>query len=394
MAEKLSFKGALLKLRKAPNDATAQARVTDEIQDRALLALDAEGNIDTGETDEGVTFANRPGRRLNSMEGRVSLSDWLSRQVPRDEACPISGRLLYKGVTTQGRPKVDWSQVPMSRRFAVAMARLNHEPAAQIGQEELAASAMKQEVPPVPFSRFLQEWAELAKAVEGGRPSAAQRNLHQASKDACYHEEAPAAAGSSFLVETVSTTATTAGSSSPYPCGGGATGNCRTPNCAWPACAAPGAAPAVQTPQAGAPLLYIKAHSSDLPWVARLRSHLTLMERRGGVEIFDETQIPPGVNRSDVIARNLRRAAVVLYLVSSDMLATIDVAAVRAAAAQARHIPFLVRPSFGVGEAFGGTSGLPRSGKPASKWDDADSCAAEVVGELRGVIESAERTRR
>ncbi len=338
MAEKLSFKGALLKLRKTPNDATAQARVTDEIQDRALPALDGEGQIDVAETDEGVTFANRPGRRLNSMEGRVSLSDWLSRQAPQDEACPISGRLLYKGVTTQGRPKVDWSQVPMSRRFAVAMARLNHEPAAQPQQEEIAAAAMKQEAPPVPFSRFLQEWAELAKAVEGGRPSAAQRNLHQTSKDACYHEEAPAAAGSSFPVETV--TAQPEPGLAPQP--------------GVRICAACGRAEndhdqrhqfvaQEEPPKAGAaPLVVILYSGADSNLAQALRGHLRGAERQEKIAVWDLSQIRPGAVRMDTIRERLGAARAVVWLVSPSLEDDLNVKQMTTMSSQARQIPVLV----------------------------------------------------
>ncbi len=355
MAEKLSFKGALLKLRKAPNDATAQARVTDEIQDRALLALDGEGNIDVAETDEGVAFASRPGRRLNSMEGRVSLSDWLSRQVPQDEACPISGRLLYKGVTTQGRPKVNWSAVPMSRRFAVAMARLNREPAAQIGQEELAASALEQEAPPVPYSRFLEEWAELAKAVEGGRPSAAQRNLHQAAKDACYHEEAPAAAGSSFPAETVS--------AQPAPQPGAPQGEASV--------AAPGAVRIV-----------VVSSPKDHEFVTDLRTNLAGPLRAGRITLFDQnTDIQVGANVSSAIAAAVRSADIFLYICTSDMLASrgSDVQTWVTTFTNARHVPVIVRPCMLEYSALARMSALPPGGKPSREAFDSVAGIMQVV---------------
>ena len=358
MAEKLSFKGALLKLRKAPNDATAQARVTDEIQDRALLTLDGEGQIDVAETEEGVAFANRPGRRLNGMEGRVSLSDWLSRQAPRDEACPISGRLLYKGVTTQGRPKVDWSVVTMPRRFAVAMARLNHEQAAQPGQEEIAAAAMKQEAPPVPYSRFLEEWAELAKAVEGGRPSAAQRNLHQASKDACYHEEAPAAAGSSFPVETVS--------AQPAPQPGAPQGEASV--------AAPGAVRIV-----------VVSSPKDRDFVEDLRTNLAGPLRAGRITLFDQNiDIRPGANVSAALADEVRRADIFLYICTSDMLASrgSDAQTWVTTFANARHIPVLVKACMLEYSALAGKVSLPPGGKPSREAFDSVAGLMQVVAAI------------
>lgn len=368
MAEKLSFKGALLKLRKAPNDATAQARVTDEIQDRALLALDGEGNIDVAETDEGVAFASRPGRRLNSMEGRVSLSDWLSRQAPRDEACPCSGRLLYKGKTTQGRPVVDWSPVAMPRRWATAMARMNREPAAQAGQEEIAAAAMTGEVPPVPFSRFLGEWSDLEKAVANNRATPAQRNLHQAAKDACYHEEAPAAAGSSFPAETVS----------------GATGSSvhRSDEQATPAPSPSHAA----APAPGAKLVYIMAHSDEREMVKQLRKHLYAAERYGQIVVRDSLEFEPGNARQNQ-ERHLARASMVVYMVSAALLADPDFVYANfvQGARSAKHIPIMARSTFAYKMVFGDVVALPRGGT-VSESSDRDRTFSEISVELQRAI--------
>lgn len=303
-----------------------------------------------------------------------TLDEAMQSARPALPACPVTGQSLRLVKGKNGQPdqlltkdKIDWQPLTTEQREVAAYAVSIGAITPTSTSAESAAYNLRQNPLPPPWPRLTSAWVALRDKPKKTPAEAAQVASVQA-RLTFQRQEAPAAAGSSFPAETVS--------AQPEPA------------------PAPSARQDMAPTTTGAPLLYIKAHSSDLPWVARLRSHLTLMERRGGVEVFDETQIPPGATRSDLIARNLRRAAVVLYLVSSDMLATIDVAAVKAAAAQARHIPFLVRPSFGMGEAFGGSVALPRNGVPASKWSDNDSCAAEVVGELRAVIESLGRTQR
>jgi hypothetical protein len=211
---------------------------------------------------------------------------------------------------------------------------------------------MTGEVPPVPFSRFLGEWADLEKAVANNRATPAQRNLHQAAKDACYHEEAPAAAGSSFPVETVTA------QPEPVP------------------------VPTAQVAASGAVRIVVVSSPKDHDFVTDLRTNLAGPLRAGRITLFDQNiDIKPGANTSAVVADEVRRADIFLYVCTSDMLATrgSDVQTWVTTFANARHIPVLVKACMLEYSALASKVPLPPGGKPSREAFDSVAGLMQVV---------------
>jgi CheY-like chemotaxis protein len=164
------------------------------------------------------------------------------------------------------------------------------------------------------------------------------------------------------------------------------------------------------TPAAGAApvtLFYSYAHE-DEPLRDELQGHLMILERRGVIRSWHDRAIVPGHDWSREIDEHLRRADLVLLLVSKDFIASdyimgteLAVAMQRQQSGEATVVPILLRPVDLQPEDAADMpfvnllqpQGLPRDLKPVTTWPTRDEAWTNVASGLRATV-NAIRARR
>ena len=157
-------------------------------------------------------------------------------------------------------------------------------------------------------------------------------------------------------------------------------------------------------PAAPVSLFYSYAHE-DEPLRDELQGHLKLLERRGLLAPWHDRQIVPGSDWSAEIDANLRRAELVLLLVSKDFINSDYIMGVELAAAMERHaqrlavvIPIVVRavdlnPEDAQDLPFLALQGLPTDLKPVTSWPNRDEAWTNVAKGLRASVKGIRERR-
>jgi len=147
-----------------------------------------------------------------------------------------------------------------------------------------------------------------------------------------------------------------------------------------------------------AELFYSYAHEDEKLRV-ELEKHLSLLERQGLLRGWHDRKIEPGSNWDEEIDDRLRRADVILLLVSADFMASdyiwgkeLEVAMERHDAGDARVIPVILRPVDWATAPFARLQALPRDGKPVVSWPSRDEAFLDVARGIRLVLSRGQRT--
>jgi hypothetical protein len=131
---------------------------------------------------------------------------------------------------------------------------------------------------------------------------------------------------------------------------------------------------------------------ADLRYLDELRRHLYQPQRRGELRLWHPRDIPAGAPRREEIDAHFQEAAIVLLLVTANLLSTeetvdlVERAMKRQREGRVRVVPVLAGAADLKGVSFEGLVKLPRSEKPVVKWSDRDEAWVEVVRELRGLL--------
>ena len=139
-------------------------------------------------------------------------------------------------------------------------------------------------------------------------------------------------------------------------------------------------------------LVYTCFDPADDHLAKELGKHLSLLEKRGLVQLWNESLITPGTARQEEIDRYLGRADIVLLLVSASFLASdhcsalTDRALLRYHEKQTIVIPVLVRPSMWKSSPFQHLKPLPDGEKPVTSWSDRDDAWFNVVSGISQVV--------
>ena len=364
--KELTLASAISRLNRNHEDEAAQNFIRGLIGTKALLCVNPEGQLDAAKSEKSINFAKNHG--LTEMRDRVWIGEWLRTKQARSEASPCTGLLLFDGETIDpSAPTENWTGVEMPKRWAIARARLLRDEKARDG--ESVSEAFRTGELAAAHKRWLNEWNALAQKVEKEIATDEELQLFQQAKNACYYRkgsEASAAADKSFREPEIATkTATVVVSGN---ISGSMVVSTNGP-------VSIGGRP---------PLLYIVCDPADGAWRDKIRKALGFAESRGKVEIFDDTQIRPGVDWRAVIAQKRSEAKVIAYLSSADLLAsrTFDFREWYSAAPNAQHMPILVRPTLHQ-EAFMGLNCIPSNGKALSGWSNSDEAVQEVATVLR-----------
>jgi internalin A len=139
------------------------------------------------------------------------------------------------------------------------------------------------------------------------------------------------------------------------------------------------------------PLLFCSYSHKDEALRNELETHLKLLQRQGLVETWHDRKIEAGEDWRQKIDEKMERADLILFLVSSDFIASdycyereMARALERHDAGEARVIPVIVRDVNWARAPFARLQALPAGGLPVTRWPDRDSA-------WRGVAEGIER---
>jgi hypothetical protein len=125
-----------------------------------------------------------------------------------------------------------------------------------------------------------------------------------------------------------------------------------------------------------------------------LEKHLQLLQRQGVIKAWHDRKIEAGTAWQSTIDQHLKRARVILLLVSADFLASDYCWGIEMQQAMARHeagnvrvIPVILRDVDWHTAPFGKLQVLPTGGKPVTSWPNRDEAFANVARGIRSAIE-------
>jgi hypothetical protein len=132
-------------------------------------------------------------------------------------------------------------------------------------------------------------------------------------------------------------------------------------------------------------LFYCYAHEdSDL--LEELKKQLTLLRRRTSMADWDDKKILAGELYALEIEEHFKKADIILFLVSSDFIASdfcgsteMDQAIRRHRRGEARVIPVILRSCTWETAPFGGIKPLPGNEKPVTSWENRDEALEDVA---------------
>ncbi|OYE03748.1 tetratricopeptide repeat protein [Nostoc sp. 'Peltigera membranacea cyanobiont' 232] len=140
--------------------------------------------------------------------------------------------------------------------------------------------------------------------------------------------------------------------------------------------------------------VFISYHQKDEELREELEKHLATLVREQTITSWHNGKTVAGQESQNEINKYLKRAGLILLLVSPDFIAsdshwTLEVtrALEQNAAGKARVIPVLLRPTDWDNPPIDKLSPLPSNRKPITKWDDRDEAFLEVVKGIRQEVE-------
>lgn len=147
----------------------------------------------------------------------------------------------------------------------------------------------------------------------------------------------------------------------------------------------------------GKPLLFYSYSHKDEKLRDKLENHLCFLERDGLIEEWHDRKITAGERFDDKIDENLKKANVILLLISSDFIASrycysveMEFALEQEKKKKAAVVPIILRSCVWKGLPFGKLTALPTDGKAvtARGWKNHDEAFEDIAEGIRRVIES------
>ena len=147
--------------------------------------------------------------------------------------------------------------------------------------------------------------------------------------------------------------------------------------------------------------VFISYAHEDERYREQLGAHLGQMRNEGIISEWHDREIVAGKEWAGEIDKHIEIAQIILLLVSPDFLASeycreIEMrrAMERHEAGEARVIPVIIRPADWNSAPFAKLQGLPKDGKPVTKWGNRDEAWLSVAKGIRRVIEQLESSSR
>lgn len=143
----------------------------------------------------------------------------------------------------------------------------------------------------------------------------------------------------------------------------------------------------------GSTRIFISYSHKDEDLFEELRSHLSLLQRRGLIHTWHDRRIDPGADWQSEIDDHIYSSRIILLLISSDFIASdycydreMALAIERHEAGKARVVPIVVRPTDCRGAPFSKLQMLPKDALPISKWENRDEAFLDVVTRLSRIL--------
>jgi hypothetical protein len=149
------------------------------------------------------------------------------------------------------------------------------------------------------------------------------------------------------------------------------------------------------TTEAQEPLRIFCSYShNDEKHLNDLREWLRGLERQGLIEWWHDREITPGWEWEEAIDKSLGAADIILFLVTSDFMASDYVYEKEIGRALDRHdrdevraIPIIVRPALWKRTPFGRLQALPKDAKPITTWPNQDEAWLDVAEGIQRAVE-------
>ncbi len=134
----------------------------------------------------------------------------------------------------------------------------------------------------------------------------------------------------------------------------------------------------------------------DQSLLNELRTHLLPLQRRGLINVWNDTDISPGREREEEIKKHLHTAQIILLLVSPDFIASDYCYSIQMKRAMERHergearvIPTILRHAIWHETPFGKLEALPTGAKPVigSSWRNRNVAFHSVAEGVRKTVE-------
>ncbi|MFL5656114.1 MAG: toll/interleukin-1 receptor domain-containing protein [Ktedonobacteraceae bacterium] len=131
-----------------------------------------------------------------------------------------------------------------------------------------------------------------------------------------------------------------------------------------------------------------------------LEKHLGPLKRSGWIITWHDHEIQPGAERESEIDARLRKADIILLLVSPDFIhsdycdAQMHRALERHKAGEVRVIPVILRPVDWKATPLSELQVLPEYANPITRWSDRDEAFESVVMGIREIVETLLKARR
>src|SRR5436305_5316536 len=144
--------------------------------------------------------------------------------------------------------------------------------------------------------------------------------------------------------------------------------------------------------------LFYSYAPEDKKLLTRLDAHLTLLQHSGVISTWSNHDIRAGSLQAEEIQTHLKRAKIILLLISPAFLASdccysveMQEALRRQETGQARIIPILLRPVDWEQAPFRHLKALPKNGKAVTIQPNRDAAFAEVAREIRTVVDELQQ---
>ena len=146
-------------------------------------------------------------------------------------------------------------------------------------------------------------------------------------------------------------------------------------------------------------LFYSYSHK-DEPLRNQLDTHLKILQRQKLIHPWHDRCIPAGKDWAKEIDDNLKRADIILLLISADFIASdycyeieLKQAMERHQANKARVIPIILRHADWSNTPFSNLQAFPTNAKPITSWSDRDEAWLNVETTIRETVEDIKSQR-
>ncbi len=139
--------------------------------------------------------------------------------------------------------------------------------------------------------------------------------------------------------------------------------------------------------------LFISYAHADEAYKNKLEKFLSGLKRQGAIDWWTDRAIVAGEDWGNEIKQGLLNSNVILFLVSSDFMASDYINDVEIAQAIKRHeageviiVPVIIRPCDFTSLPLQKFQALPKNALPISKWQNEDEAFMDVVNGLKNLI--------